>query len=132
MQGLADPGHGVEEAVVLAQRVIPRSVPELDGHTYRETLLAFDGASVLGLLRDGAVLLNPPADEVCRAGDEVIAIAADDDDLVLDWALDSVRAMSFVGALRKAGVEVTLLELTEAPTLTAWWALISARSGASS
>jgi aryl carrier-like protein len=54
---------------------------------------------------------------------------ADDDDLVLDWALDSVRAMTFVGGLRKAGVEVTLLELTEAPTLTAWWALISSRAG---
>ncbi|WP_022927386.1 phosphopantetheine-binding protein [Patulibacter americanus] len=60
-------------------------------------------------------------------GEDPDAIS-DDDDLVLDWALDSVRAMTFVGGLRKAGVEVTLLELTEAPTLSAWWALISARA----
>lgn len=61
-------------------------------------------------------------------GEDPDAIS-DDDDLVLDWALDSVRAMTFVGGLRKAGVEVTLLELTEAPTLSAWWALISSRCG---
>lgn len=61
-------------------------------------------------------------------GEDPDAIS-DDDDLVLDWALDSVRAMTFVGGLRKAGVEITLLELTEAPTLSAWWALISSRSG---
>jgi aryl carrier-like protein len=61
-------------------------------------------------------------------GEDPDAIS-DEDDLVLDWALDSVRAMTFVGGLRKAGVEVTLLELTEAPTLSAWWALISSRAG---
>lgn len=52
---------------------------------------------------------------------------ADEDDLVLDWALDSVRAMTFVGRLREAGVEVDLMELSDVPTVTAWWALIQAR-----
>jgi len=58
------------------------TVPELDGHTYREALGAFGGASVLGLLRDGTVRLNPDADETFRTGDEVIAIAADDDQVL--------------------------------------------------
>jgi Trk K+ transport system NAD-binding subunit len=58
------------------------SVPELDGHTYREALLAFESVCLMGLLRAGAVILNPPADEVFREGDEVIAIAADDDQVI--------------------------------------------------
>jgi bifunctional isochorismate lyase / aryl carrier protein len=52
---------------------------------------------------------------------------ADDDDLVLDWALDSVRAMAFVGRLREAGCEVDLMELSDDPTVAAWWALIDGR-----
>jgi yersiniabactin nonribosomal peptide synthetase len=52
---------------------------------------------------------------------------ADDDDLVLDWALDSVRAMSFVGRLREAGCEVDLMELSDHPTVAAWWGLVDGR-----
>jgi aryl carrier-like protein len=51
----------------------------------------------------------------------------DRDDLVLDWALDSVRAMTFVGRLREAGVAVDLMELSDEPTVAAWWALIDGR-----
>ena len=58
------------------------SIPELDGHTYREAVGAFEGASVIGLFRDGTVRLNPLPDEVFRVGDEVIAIAADDDKVI--------------------------------------------------
>lgn len=52
---------------------------------------------------------------------------ADDDDLVLDWALDSVRAMTFVGRLREGGVSVDLMELSDEPTVAAWWALVDGR-----
>ena len=58
------------------------TVSELDGHTYREALTAFEGACLLGLHREGIVRLNPPPDETFRAGDEVIAIAADDDKVI--------------------------------------------------
>ena len=54
-------------------------VPELSGHTYREALGAFPEACVIGFLRAGTVSLNPPPDHVFAAGDEVIAIAGDDD-----------------------------------------------------
>jgi len=50
----------------------------------------------------------------------------DEDDLILDWALDSVRAMTFVTALREQGVAVDLVRLSESPTISAWWALLSA------
>lgn len=57
-----------------------RRVPELDGATYRDALLAFEDCSVLGWLRgDGDVELNPPGDACFQAGDEVIVVAPDDD-----------------------------------------------------
>jgi Trk K+ transport system NAD-binding subunit len=71
------------------------SVSELDGHTYREAVSAFDGASVIGLFRDRTVRLNPPPDEVFRVGDEVIAIAADDDKVIFTgFADDAALALS--------------------------------------
>ncbi|WP_026910357.1 phosphopantetheine-binding protein [Patulibacter minatonensis] len=57
---------------------------------------------------------------------------ADGDDLVLDWALDSVRAMAFVGRLREAGVSIDLMELSDVPTVAAWWRLIATRRPAGS
>jgi Trk K+ transport system NAD-binding subunit len=68
------------------------SVAELNGHTYREAVSAFEGASLMGLFRDGTVLLNPPADEVFRVGDEVIAIAADDDRVLFTGFVDDAAA----------------------------------------
>jgi Trk K+ transport system NAD-binding subunit len=66
------------------------AIPELDGHTYREAVRAFEKAGVIGLLRAGTVQLNPPGDEVFRSGDEVIAIAADDDQVIFTGFLDDV------------------------------------------
>lgn len=65
------------------------TVSELNGHTYREAVGAFDGASVIGLFRDGEVRLNPAPDEVFRVGDEVIAIAADDDKIIFSGFADA-------------------------------------------
>ena len=54
--------------------------PELVGHTYREAVLAFERCSLIGrFTRDGVVELNPPADTMFESGDQVIAIAEDDD-----------------------------------------------------
>jgi Trk K+ transport system NAD-binding subunit len=65
-------------------------VPALNGHTYREAARAFEGACVIGLLRDGVVQLNPAAEEVFRDGDEVIAVAADDDRVIFTGFVDDV------------------------------------------
>lgn len=59
------------------------SVPELVGATYRDALLAFSSCSVLGWIRDDAVVeLNPPADAVFGEGYEIITVAEDDDTVV--------------------------------------------------
>lgn len=74
-------------------------VPELVGHTYRDAVGAFEQASVIGLLRHGRVRLNPPCDEQLADGDEVIAIAADDDRLqfsgFVDTAVPPAAALPF-------------------------------------
>jgi ion channel POLLUX/CASTOR len=57
-------------------------VPELAGHTYAEALLAFDHCSVIGRLgADGLLQLNPAATSVFQPGDQVIAVAEDDETL---------------------------------------------------
>ena len=54
--------------------------PELVGQTFGEALLAYERCAVIGLsAADGAVQLNPPMDTRIAAGDQVIAIAEDDD-----------------------------------------------------
>ncbi|HEY0074590.1 MAG TPA: hypothetical protein VGB77_10845 [Abditibacteriaceae bacterium] len=58
--------------------------PALVGKSFGEALLAYEEAAVLGLQRrDGRVQVNPPMDARIEAGDKVIAIAADDDEVKL-------------------------------------------------
>lgn len=58
-------------------------VPELDGQPYRDVLLAFEAASVLGWQEaDGTIALNPPPDAPFPVGAEVISVAEDDDTVV--------------------------------------------------
>lgn len=52
--------------------------PSLAGRTYFETQLAFEDSCVMGLVSGGTVLINPPADTVYEAGDQLILIAEDD------------------------------------------------------
>ena len=60
-----------------------QEVPELVGHKYGESLLAFGAASVVGIRKsDGQIELNPAQDSVFETGDQVVAIASDDDQVV--------------------------------------------------
>jgi voltage-gated potassium channel Kch len=60
-----------------------QEVPELVGHTYGESLLGFDSASVVGIRKsDGQIELNPAPDSVFETGDQVVAIASDDDQVI--------------------------------------------------
>ncbi|MFB9249841.1 condensation domain-containing protein, partial [Sphaerisporangium melleum] len=54
---------------------------------------------------------------------------ADDADLVT-LGLDSLRAMRLAGRWRRAGARIAFAELAEAPTLAAWWSLVSDRLAA--
>ncbi|MGV9778341.1 AMP-binding protein, partial [Streptosporangium sp. NPDC003464] len=52
----------------------------------------------------------------------------DDDDLVRH-GLDSIRTMQLAGEWQRGGAEVKFADLFDRPTLAAWWALLSARTG---
>jgi voltage-gated potassium channel Kch len=60
-----------------------QEVPELVGHEYGESLLGFDSASVVGIRKsDGQIELNPSQTTAFEAGDQVVAIASDDDQVI--------------------------------------------------
>lgn len=63
-----------------------RAFPQLVGKTYGEALSSFETSAVIGLKSASGVRLNPPMDTVIAAGDEIIAISADDDTLLLNSA----------------------------------------------
>jgi hypothetical protein len=57
--------------------------PQLVGRTFGEALLAFDASTVIGRrAADGTIDVCPPMDVVFGPGDEIIAIAEDDDTIV--------------------------------------------------
>jgi voltage-gated potassium channel Kch len=57
--------------------------PSLVGRTYFDAQLAFADSTVMGLVQGGTVTLNPAADTVLAAGDQIIVIAEDDDTIKL-------------------------------------------------
>lgn len=58
-------------------------VPALVGRSYADAILAFNKASVLGLIdADGTVSINPAQSTAIKAGTRIIAIAEDDDKVV--------------------------------------------------
>lgn len=57
--------------------------PTLVGKTYFDAQLAFSKCAAIGLVIDGAAILNPAGDTVIGAADEIIVIAADDSEIAL-------------------------------------------------
>ncbi|HNN12347.1 MAG TPA: NAD-binding protein [Anaerolineales bacterium] len=58
--------------------------PALSGKTYGEALLAFETSTVMGVrTADGAVTMNPAMDTRIQSGDQIFAIAEDDDKIGL-------------------------------------------------
>lgn len=58
--------------------------PGLVGKTFGEAVMAYEESALMGLRKaQGAILINPPQQEVIETGDKVIAIARDDDAVVL-------------------------------------------------
>ena len=64
--------------------VYMRSFPELAGKTYGDVLSLFETSAVIGLKSGDSVRLNPPMETVLAATDELIAVTADDDTLLLN------------------------------------------------
>jgi hypothetical protein len=67
-----------------------QEVPELAGIQYGESLLGFDSASVVGIRRaDGTIELNPSHNTLIESGDQVVVIAADDDQILFNGLQNS-------------------------------------------
>ena len=71
-----------------------QAVPALAGKTYKEALVSFNEASIIGLAHaDGTVALNPKGTTKLKANDKVIAVAADDDKVVYTGPTDLVAKL---------------------------------------
>jgi voltage-gated potassium channel Kch len=58
--------------------------PKLSGKTYSDALLAFETSTVMGIRKaDGTTQMNPPMDTRINSGDQIFAIAEDDDKIHL-------------------------------------------------
>ncbi|MET9505826.1 NAD-binding protein [Streptomyces sp. NPDC006622] len=55
------------------------SDPALTGRSFCDALLAYATSSVVGVLRDGKALLNPPPHTLIGTGDRLIVVTRDDD-----------------------------------------------------
>ncbi|BDS51061.1 CASTOR/POLLUX-related putative ion channel [Rhodoluna lacicola] len=66
-------------------------VPALVGKTYADALLAFNGASVIGVVDGkGKTHINPAQNSKIGAGSKIIAIAQDDDKIVYTGVRDDI------------------------------------------
>jgi voltage-gated potassium channel Kch len=86
--------------------------PKLIGKKYRDTLLAYENSSVIGLFtKDGSALINPPMDTIINKGDKVIAISEDDDTVVLSnkTSFDIQENLFNRSEQKTASVEKTLI-----------------------
>ena len=86
------------------------SVPALEGKTYGDVLLAFNGASAIGVCDDkGGIHLNPKASTKVGKGAQIIAIAEDDDKIVYTGVLKA-KAPTVTGSKSlKRGAEHLLV-----------------------
>lgn len=58
--------------------------PSLQGRSFKEACFAYETSALMGLIKpDGQVWLNPPAETLIEAGDQLIAVSEDDDTIVL-------------------------------------------------
>jgi aryl carrier-like protein len=64
---------------------------------------------------DVAELLYQDSDEVTDTAD------------LMQSGLDSIRILTLVERWRAAGARISFVELADAPTVAAWWALLSRR-----
>ncbi len=64
--------------------VYMKEAPALTGRAYAEALLAYETSAVLGLVRNGRILLNPHPQTRLLPDDQIVAISRDEDSLQID------------------------------------------------
>ncbi|MFE1027077.1 NAD-binding lipoprotein [Streptomyces sp. NPDC058818] len=67
------------------------SEPSLIGRPFGDALLSYSASSVVGLMRGGSPLLNPPPDTPIAADDLLVVISRDDDTVWLDGCAELVE-----------------------------------------
>ncbi len=85
---------------------------KLVGKKYKDSLLAYEKSSVIGVFtKDGSALINPPMDTVINKGDKIIAISEDDDTVVLSGktSFDIQENLFSRSEQKAASVEKTLI-----------------------
>ncbi|MFJ8148839.1 NAD-binding lipoprotein [Streptomyces sp. NPDC096048] len=70
------------------------SEPALTGRRFADALLSYSMSSVVGLMRGGTPLLNPPPDTPIAPDDLLVVISRDDDTVWLDDCADLVEKSS--------------------------------------
>jgi hypothetical protein len=78
------------------------SEPTLVAKTYFDAQLAFSKCAVMGLVVDGSPRINPPADTVIGAGDQIIVIASDDSEISLGAVPEVIEVDQLVAGIAKA------------------------------
>ncbi len=67
--------------------------PALSGKTYGESLFAYETSSVMGIRKaDGSVALNPAMDTRIESGDQIFAMAEDDDKIIFSTSRPALDA----------------------------------------
>jgi yersiniabactin nonribosomal peptide synthetase len=95
-----------------------------------DPLPLWQSASPTGLSQVSSVLVPLTKDALRRALTELLETGEDrigDEEDLIAVGLDSIGVMGLVNDWRTAGVELKFGELMEKPTLTDWWALLSAK-----
>jgi voltage-gated potassium channel Kch len=66
-------------------------VPALDGKKYSDAILAFNTASIIGMVHpDGTTELNPAQKTVLKTGSKLIAVAEDDDKIIYSGVVEQI------------------------------------------
>jgi ion channel POLLUX/CASTOR len=77
-------------------------VPALHGKTYADALIAFNDASVIGLLAaDGTAQVNPAQNTKIKPGMKVIAIAEDDDKVIYTGVREDISKKKVTAVAKK-------------------------------
>jgi yersiniabactin nonribosomal peptide synthetase len=95
-----------------------------------DPLPLWHSVSPTGLSQVSSVLVPLTKDALRRALTELLETGEDrigDEEDLIAVGLDSIGVMGLVNDWRTAGVELKFGELMEKPTLTDWWALLSAK-----
>ena len=91
------------------------SIPELEGKTFKEAVLCFSNAVVVGLNVNGQVKLNPPMDTVIGPEDQVILLEMDDGEYEYHLAkpIDESKICNNASVLAKASNHLIILGSNE-------------------